>query len=108
MGNITVNSGKKLTTFGSKKVSFGTLSPSSSYATGGESYTANKFQFGKILKLYVFPSGGYMAEVDHDNKKVKILGQRADSTSSGVIKLEEVSSGSDLSSQEFPYIAIGY
>ena len=107
MGSVTVTR-DHLTYFGDRIIVYGVLSPSSSYATGGESYTAGDFALNVVTRLYVFPSGGYVCEVDHSNLKVKILGHRADSTSSGVIQLEEVSSGADLSSESFPFIAVGY
>lgn len=107
MGSVTVTI-DEATVFGNRRVTYGTLAPSGSYASGGESYTAGIFRLGTLEKLFVFPAGGYVVEVDLTNSKVKILGQNPTSTSSGVIALEEVAAALDLSGNSFPFIAIGY
>lgn len=108
MGTITVASGKKLTTFGSRKVCYGTLSPSASYATNGELWTEDLFKLNKLDRLFVFPAGGYSAEPDMTNKKVIIKGQNPTSTSSGIVALEEIANTTDLSAVAFPFMAIGH
>lgn len=94
--------------FGNKKVRLGTIAFDSSYPTYGESYTAAMFALSKINQLVVFPSGGYTIEPDTTNLKLVVKGQRADSTSSGVVTLEEVDNTTNLSTLTgVPFIIFG-
>jgi hypothetical protein len=50
-----------------------TLSPSTSYAAGGETYTEQGLGLFEIVNLQVFPDDGLQPEVDYTNKKVKVM-----------------------------------
>jgi len=107
MGSITVTRDGPPRAVGNRLMAFGTLSPSSSYASGGESFTASMFALGRVERLVVFPSpGGYVAGVDMANGTVKIFGQEPTNATTGVIALSEISG--DKSAQQFPFIAIGF
>jgi len=107
MGSVSVTISKR-TVFGNKRVIYGTLSPSTSYATGGESYVVSKFALRSLEGLFVFPVAGYVPEDDPTNKKVKIRGQEPTNATSGVIALSEVAATTNLSANKFPFLAIGY
>ena len=77
----------------------GTIAFSSSYPTGGESYSsAAKFGLSRITRLKVFPVQGYTFEHDATNKKIKAY------TGGG----SEVVNATDLSSVVAQFEAEGY
>ena len=70
MGAITVSS-RNYDLAGSRNTVFGTLALSSSYATGGDTFTAANFGLSQIDHLRVYSGGGYVFETDLTNNKVK-------------------------------------
>jgi hypothetical protein len=104
---LTISITDKLV-FGNKKVRLGTVTFDSSYPTGGEAYTAGLFGLSKLRKVRVDPKGGYTFDVDTANSTIKVFGVRIDSTSTGIIRQEEMSNGTDLSSVVAEFEVYGY
>ena len=101
MGNITVARDGPPRAVGNRLVVTGQLSPSTSYAAGGESFTASMFGISRLERLTVMPAlGGYLAAPDMTNSKVKIFQNAA-----GAGAFAEVSG--NLSAQKFDFEVIG-
>jgi hypothetical protein len=101
MGNITVTRDGPPRAVGNRLVVTGQLSPSTSYAAGGESFTASMFGISRLERLTVMPAlGGYLAAPDMTNSKVKIFQNAA-----GAGAFAEVSG--NLSAQKFDFEVIG-
>jgi hypothetical protein len=101
MGNITVTRDGPPRSVGNRLVVTGQLSPSTSYAAGGESFTASMFGISRLERLTVMPAlGGYLAAPDMTNSKVKIFQNAA-----GAGAFAEVSG--NLSAQKFDFEVIG-
>ena len=101
MGNITVTRDGPPRAVGNRLVVTGQLSPSATYAAGGESFTASMFGLSRIERLTVMPAlGGYLAAPDMTNSKVKIFQNAA-----GAGAFAEVTG--NLSAQKFDFEAIG-
>ncbi len=97
MGNITVSRDSP-DVWGQNRVAFGTLNLSSSYATGGDSYTAAQFGMNKITRLILnLPDDGVNQYVP-DEANSKILGYTAAGAELGAV---------DLSGNACGFIAIG-
>jgi len=102
MGNVTVTRDGPPRVVGNRFVVTGRLSPSTSYAANGESFTPSMFGLSKIESLIVMPStGGYLPAPDMTNSKVKIFQNAA-----GAGAFAEVSG--DLSAQQFRFEAVGF
>jgi len=102
MGNVTVTRDGPPRAVGSRLVVTGQLSPSATYASGGESFTPTMFGLGKIQRLTVMAAtGGYLPAPDMTNSKVKIFQNAA-----GAGAFAEVSG--DLSAQKFDFEAVGF
>ncbi len=110
MGNVTESIANDANTsgLGNLKVTCGTLTMSSSYATGGDSYVNNSLGVDNLITLIVGNAGGYVFEVDQTNSKILAYRQTAPADA-GVadIALVEVDAAVDLSAVAIPFIAIG-
>lgn len=84
-------------------VTFGT------YATNGVAITRGQFDMNVTLDdLDVRPAGGYVAEFDKANLKVKLYRQKDPGNAGGAdIVLPEVANGVDVSATPFRFYAVG-
>jgi len=104
MGNVTVTmdgSTTGLKILGTKRVRTGTITMSSSYATGGDSIPAANQKFGLqyIEKLLIYPLLGYCLQPDSQTAPTKILSY----TSGGT----QTTSTTNLSTVVAQFIAMG-
>lgn len=70
MGAIVVSS-RTYDIAGSRNLVFGSLALSTSYATGGDTFTAANFGLNTVDQLRVYSAGGYSFQADLTNKKIK-------------------------------------
>ena len=88
---------------GNKRVHIGTATLSSSYATGGDTWTENDFGMLAVDQLQLETAGGTIFEPDLTNKKIKAL-RSGDAAQSVLV---EVANGDDLSGITFRFTATG-
>lgn len=106
MGTVTVtlnNTGIRQGTehVGARKESSGLLAGSASYATSGDSYTADQFGMSRVDSLQLTPHGGgasHRAEWDKANLKVLVYVESSDA---------EVTNATDISAEKWEFTAIG-
>lgn len=72
MGNISVVTIDSLTVTGNKRIHIGTLHLSSSYASNGDSFTANQFGM-TIIDSLAFNDGVLKLQADLANLKIKAI-----------------------------------
>lgn len=75
MGNVSVTP-TEWGNAGNVQRTYGTLTLSSSYALGGDSFTARNFGLGTIQTLTVLPVQGFFFEPDVSNLKIKAFTNR--------------------------------
>ena len=70
MGALTT-SNLEFSIAGNKRVVWGRLAPSSSYATSGETYVNRQFGLGVVDRLMIYPANGYAPEWNSGATTVK-------------------------------------
>lgn len=77
-----------------------------SYPTGGEAVTTGQFGLEVFDFVLGAPSGGYVPEFDHANKKLKVFYGDNNNVADG--PLIEVPNTTDLAAVTFRVVAFGY
>ncbi|GEM_PF-4345529 len=72
------------------------------YATGGISISAAKFGLGAVFMVHPAPSGGYVYEYDHGNRKLKVF----EAGANGLAEVAAYTSGNGIDAS-IRCIAIG-
>ncbi len=109
MGNVVValDSVGRPASFGNKRVSMGTITMSSSYATGGDSILAGDQKFGlnKLESLQLFaPTGTHKADLDSRTAPTLVLLYHTGAVS---VPFVEEANATDVSAVVIPFIAVG-
>jgi len=68
---------------GAQRTTFGSLAMDLLYPSTGEPFMARQFGLARLYQLHVYPSRGYVFEVDHTVLKLKAFYGNWDSVSDG-------------------------
>ena len=102
---VSVTANKRLK-FGNAFAVVADIAMDDSYPTGGEAVLAKQFGLAALDLVLGAPSGGYIPEYDHVNKKLMVYYGDNDGAADG--PLVQVANKADLSAVTFRFMAIGY
>ncbi|MEM4413045.1 MAG: hypothetical protein QXD59_02085 [Candidatus Caldarchaeum sp.] len=107
---------------GTLRMCTGRVQFSSSYATGGDTYTPRQFRMRHVHSLQINPTGGYVFQPQvgpskvlvfvqsahtHTENTAAVYTQNATTDASAAAPLSEVANGTNLSTVEANFVAYG-